>query len=39
MNLDEAQQILNDAGYLVEDFEEDVARKLQNGNLMILSWK
>ena len=25
MNLNEAKEILNNAGYLVEDFEEDVA--------------
>ena len=30
MHLDEAKQILNDAGYIVEDFEEDVARKRLN---------
>ena len=30
MNLDEAQQILNDAGYLVEETGENVARKRLN---------
>ena len=30
MNLDEAKQILKNAGYLIEDFEEDVARKRLN---------
>ena len=30
MQIDEAKQILKDAGYLVEDFEEDVARKRLN---------
>ena len=30
MNLNEAKEILNDAGYLVEDFEEDIARKRLN---------
>lgn len=30
MNLDEAKKILKNAGYLIEDFEEDVARKRLN---------
>jgi parvulin-like peptidyl-prolyl isomerase len=30
MQLDEAKQILKNAGYLIEDFEEDVARKRLN---------
>ena len=31
MSLDEAKQILKNNGYLVEDFEEDVARRRLNG--------
>lgn len=30
MNLNEAKEILKNAGYIVEDFEEDVARKRLN---------
>lgn len=30
MRLDEAEKILKNAGYLIEDFEEDVARKRLN---------
>lgn len=30
MSLDEAKQILKNNGYLVEDFEEDVARRRLN---------
>lgn len=30
MELNEAKEILNNAGYLVEDFEENVARKRLN---------
>lgn len=32
MNLNEAKQILKNAGYLIEDFEEDVARKFFDTN-------